>query len=226
MSHSAWPTATEVRAIVAASNFSLGAAVTDAIIDNYVSAAAEQLQIDCRGTQFIAGSAGEIRYFDGSGTGMMAIDEYVTITDVSILAVPQSGTIPMVAFVEVNRVGFPKSQIQIYQGPPVPAYGYYTRYPEGRQNIKVTGTWGVASTIPELAWAAVRDRAASKVVGAARMDESGYALDGIKDDDVTLSYNSAGVDQATGWGDTWKSAVRAYKRSTKNYFRRSDAGYV
>lgn len=211
VSYAAWPTTTEVLSKVAEYNVTVGAAVTTDLVQNEIDAVTREIQQETK-RQFVAGSAGEVRYFDGSGTGVQPIDEIITFTSVEFLGWTQtSGLLLTNPIVDVQNL-YPQDRLYIYRGS-VPNIGrvYIDRFPRGRQNIKVTGTWGYASTIPADLWVAAQDEAAVRIIAKVIYKQKGF-LEGWKDDDVSITRKILVPGE---WGDVHKRFLKTMERYRK-----------
>lgn len=114
--------------------------------------------------QFVPGCVGEVRYYDGSNTGELVIDEYIDVSAVEIMAIPNYGSgSQAVEVYQVRTNGKPSTKLQIFQGPSnYPAF--FTVFPQGRSNIKVTGQFGYAATIPAEVYQAMLKSAGTTIV--------------------------------------------------------------
>lgn len=190
------PTAANVQTILTQYGYSSLSSGLDADllaleIDSAVSAIEKETQ-----RQFVPGSVGEIRYYDGSGTGLMVIDPYIDITAVEFAVFPQVTGVEITRYVEVEQQNTPKTRIQIFQGAPSISVGYLNHFPEGRSNIKVTGQFGYSAEIPANVFMAMAKMAAASVIEAhSASGGSGGGTLGVKgfeEADRKLSYESGG----------------------------------
>ena len=219
VSYANWPTTTEVSNYITASGLTLNAGITTDMIQNAIDAAVEELS---RRTGRTLKTVTETRYFDGSGTGLLDVEEYVDVTAIQFFSVPALGVVTLTQWHEVERKPYPKTQIQILQGPPNVPYGYYSFFPQGRSNIGVTATWGYASAIPAIAWTAVRARAAGTVVNAARANSYlGGTVKTIRDEDQDITFMDALPSKTLGWDDLFETAARQLKRPLRDFMRRN-----
>ena len=160
------PTAANVQTILTQYGYSSLSSGLDADllaleIDSAVSAIQKETQ-----RQFIPGAEDEIRYYDGSGTGLMQIDPYIDVTAVEFALYPQVTGIDITRYVEIEQQNTPKTRIQIFQGAPSLSVGYLNYFPEGRSNIKVTGQFGYSAEIPSDVFLAMAKMAAASILEA------------------------------------------------------------
>ena len=219
VSYANWPTTTEVSSYISGSGLTLNVGMTTDMIQNAIDAAVEELS---RRTGRTLKPVTETRYFDGSGTGLLDVEEYVDVTAIQFFSVPALGVVTLTQWHEVERKPFPKSQIQILQGPPNVPYGYYSFFPQGRSNIGVTAIWGYSSAIPALAWNAVRARAAGILVNSSRINATiGGVIHSIKDEDQDITFSETLPSKLLGWDDLFESAVARLKRPLRDFMRRN-----
>lgn len=181
MSHSTYPIASDVVAYLAA--IGSGNSISSTMLGNWLAAAIASLERQTR-RQFVTTT--ETRYFDGSGTGELALDDYVSISSVKLYGViGASSPLNFAGWCEEAVYGSPKSKILIARGS-IPAFSpiFVERWPEGRRNVEVTGTWGYGSAVPDDVWQGLIE-----VVG-------GLALDATA---VSLSANSGSVGPVMSW---------------------------
>jgi hypothetical protein len=214
--YSSWPVAADVTALLASANITPGAGLTaDLIALRLASATQEITQRTHR--QFLPST--ETRNFDGSGSGEMLVDEYVGVTAITLYLVPSVGVTDVTQFVEVERSTYPKTRLQIYQGPSNAPYGWFTYFPQGRSNVGVTATWGYGATIPPDVWQAVLYKSAADCAEANRMTDRGL-LTSVRDDDQTEQYKADSIGQSAGWLAAFESACERYKRPLRQFIGR------
>lgn len=223
--YTAWPTLTNVKDLIAGAHVDTTASdwdVTDEYITGLILARAEQIKM-LTSRQFVAGSSGEVRYFDGSGTGLLRIDEYVDVSEVAFFYVPGSAFLSITNFYEPDQKPWGKDKLQILQGQANLNYAFLQRFPEGRGNIKVTGTWGYGSSIPPDVFLAVLEAAAADAMQANAMSAQGQAKKWV-DGDAAEEFTGDLLGIAAGWlgkGSRWEMVVRNYKRSLKSHLSKS-----
>ncbi len=166
MSHSTYPIASDVVAYLAA----IGSenSISSTMLGNWLAAAIASLERQTR-RQFVTTT--ETRYFDGSGTGELALDDFVSISSLRIFGVAGAATpTTFTGWCEEAVYGSPKSKILIARGS-TPGFLSIERWPEGRRNIEVTGTWGYASAVPDDVWQGLIE-----AVGGLALDASATAV--------------------------------------------------
>lgn len=201
--YTAWPLQTDVEAKLAMGGITPRSTIDSAYYTAIIDAVAAGLQQKTK-RQFLPGSAGEVRYYDGSGTGTQVVDEYITFTDITILGYAGYTGINFANCVESVTNLYPRTEILIARGG-LPAIGrvWLTLFPEGRRNIQVTGTWGYAQYIPADVWEAVRAEAAAWIAAETVYHQKGrikkwMELDTLEDRDITLP------GEAMGWHRLFK----------------------
>lgn len=217
--YTAWPTPTEVYSLLTSAGIAPTLASGSDLAQLRIDAAVQELTKRTH-RQFLPGEEGEVRYFDGTGTGAMEVDEYIDVTAIRFYTLPQYATINWVDYVQVERATFPKTRIQILQGPPNVPYGWWTTFPEGRSNIAITATWGYGETIPPDVWQAVLYKAAANVYDADRLNERGV-YDSVKNDDVTLGMRKERPSEVSGWAQEFERVCKTYKRPLRRFLGRT-----
>lgn len=194
--YTAWPTRTNLSAFLAGANVTAVLSDTD-MLDGLILSAAERIT-KATNYQWLAGEADEERFYDGSGTGLLQIDEYIDVSEVEFLIFPQATGVNVTSYVEVSRNLVPKTLLQIYQGATHATYGYLDRFPAGRSNVKVTGQFGYAASIPYDVWFAVLKKAAADVATMSGLSAQGKVIDWTEGD-VSERYSDKVVGEAAGW---------------------------
>lgn len=216
--YTAWPTRANLATFLTGSNITPALTDTD-MLDGLIAAAAQRIT-KATNYQWVAGSAGEVRYYDGSGTGLQQIDEYVDVSAVEFVLYPQATGVSVTSFVEVSRNNFPNSLLQIYQGATHATVGYLDRFPKGRSNIKVTAQFGYASAIPYDVWMAVLKKSAADVSAMNAMAAQGKAV-AWDEGDVSERYSDKSPGEAAGWVAEFETVC---KRRRKPYSHRQRMG--
>lgn len=216
--YTAWPTAANVFDVLTASNIDPTVDVGSDLVSAWIAAAAQEM-VKRASRQFVAGSAGEIRYFDGSGDGMQTVDEFVDVTAVEFLMYPQVAGVQVTYWYEKLTNGYPNTVLQIVQGPSNTNYGYITMFPKGRSNIKVTGTWGYGSSIPVDVWTAVQEYAAAKIAASNSLSAQGKLAKWV-DGDVSEDYGGDMPGEVAGWIKNFRETARRYRRPYRELRRR------
>lgn len=219
MSYTAWPTATDVRNLIGTTNVSLSSGVSDTEISYKVDAAVQAITKQAQ-RQFLKGSTGEQRNFDGSGTGILIVDDYILISAITILTLPSYATISLQGYYAVTNNLFANNEIQIIQGPATALYQYWSAFPVGRSNIQITGQWGYGATIPADVWGAVREKAAREIIMAQRHDQAGL-IDSIKDGDSTVGYSDKSFDSLFGGDKAFMTICQQYQRPLRLHLNRA-----
>ncbi len=223
--YTALPTVADVKAMCLAAHVDTSLSsftMVDAQITGIIAARGKTLQKKTQ-RQFLPGTAGEIRYFDGSGTGILYVDEYVDVTAIEFFYVPTAASVSVANFVEVSQSPWGKDKIQILQGQANISFGFYLRFPEGRSNIKVTATWGYGTSYPEDVFMAILQASTADVLMANTMSAQGQALK-YTDGDASEQWTGESLGESAGWlgkGSLWESVCRDYKRSLKSHRRKS-----
>lgn len=167
--------------------------------------------------QFIPGAPGEARYYDGNSTNRLAVDEMISLTSVYALASPTDTVgvqYPYAALVTQQQR--PLTEIEIAQGYAWQAWPQI--FPRGRRNIKVTGQFGYAATIPADLWSAGCGECAFRLVrecvfrpvGRVTMQRTGDAMVQYRPEDPKI----------TGWHYDYKCSLVSYKRPFSYQMRR------
>lgn len=221
------PTTAELADVLTASGLAdLATDVPADLQDAYLDAAVARIQKETR-RQFVAGSEGEIRYYDGNGLGRLDIDEYVEITEVRFVLLPQSSATTVTQFVQVEQQGVPKSVLQIYRGRANYTTTYYPEFPEGRSNIEVTGTFGYGAAIPADVYIAIIKDAASQMVNDNSIATGGgLMLRSWVNADRQESYDTSGVaSEKAGWDSYVNKVIKRYKKPLGTILRQMEAKY-
>lgn len=219
--YTAYPNATDVTNLLTAANITLGSGVTTDIINRKIQAAISELEYST-GIKFA--SVTETRYFDGSGTGIMDVDYFVSLTDISFYALPAQSTVQISNWKEVSKSPYGKSRIQIYQGPANMPVGWWTNFPVGRSNVAITGTWGFTN-IPALVWEGICGKAASGVAETARATPNGI-LTGLKDLDQSFAWSDKQIGELAGWNETFERAKTVFRRPLRAFLSVNKPRYI
>lgn len=221
---SALPTSAAVRSLLDIAGITVPITVDDQFIYNEIQSVASDFN-HRTGRQFVPGCAGEIRYYDGSATGLLVIDEYIEVTAVEVLVVlPLGSTYNALNFYQVLQNGRPNTQLAIAQGPPNYP-GIWSSFPSGRRNIKVTGQFGYAATLPAEVYQAILKMAAGKIADTLTMSSKSDAIIGGRvvswtEADVTEKYADVLPSQALGWAQEYEGAVVDHMKPRKKRSRR------
>lgn len=182
------------------------------IVDGVVSELERRTQ-----RQFIADTVDSERAFDGSGSGEQMVDDMVSLTTVSV-----SGWIGIEAFnitdaVLLDQKIFPRNKIIMAQGPPYQyVHGVFTRFPEGRANIFVTGKWGFGTYIPDSVWLAVRSRVSTKMASMFLADSNtGRIIKSWMEGSSAEKYADGDfkqIGEIQGWIEEWKCCINDFRK--------------
>lgn len=164
--------------------------------------------------QFLKGSDGEVRYYDGSGTGELDIDDYVSFSAVQVLGfVGPNLLLTLSNVASASTTTFPNNRLIIFQSSlPQLNIQYLNYFPRGRRNIKVTGQFGYGAYIPDDVWMAVCGKVAS--IMAAEAVQGGTAgrakkwIEGDASEELDLKLPG----EAIGWDATFKDIITTYRK--------------
>ncbi len=216
--YTVWPVVADVTATLAAANITLGAGVSADVKTRALNAAINKI-VQKTGREFLSSGAAAIRYYDGTGTGKMVIDDYETITAVEFFQIPSSGTVSITNWCEVTNAPYHKNELMILQGPANMAIGWWTYFPQGRRNIKITGTFGWTS-IPAQVWEAVCQEAAGRLADQARITPNGI-LNALHDLDQDFKWSDDQIKVMAGWKADVNEAISAWKRPLRQFLGRN-----
>jgi hypothetical protein len=166
--------------------------------------------------QFVAGATDEERFYDGTGAAEQEVDEMVSLTSVQVIGLQSDPGYTLDNTLLVQEQALPRTRIIVAQGS-LPAYAtnaaflpYRTIFPVGRQNIKVTGQFGFAATIPEDLWEGccgeimylMSQEVLFRPIGRVQTLKTG-------DNSTTYHLDSAAI---TRWHDGFVQALKDYRR--------------
>ena len=221
-----WPTGDDVVAFLNSTNIAINISADSVLMDMRLNAVQTHIEYVTK-RQFLKGSAGEERLFDGSGTSAMQLDDYIDVTKVELVnSVPTSST-EITDFVEPERKHYAKTRIYLFQGVPglFHCHRFTSRFPEGYRNVRITAQWGYDTTIPEDVWYAALLLTASDIADSQSVSSFGKPLN-WKEDDVSETYYQKSPGEAAGWRDTAEKTLKSYRRSLKSYLRDSKARVI
>lgn len=211
---SLWPTVDDVMTELSAGNITVPAAITEDYVQARIDAATSYVFQQTR-RFFVADVIATARVYDGNGTGTMEIDEYLEIDKVEFVFFPTIASTTVTTWYAVSHIKWPKTRIQIYQGPSNATYAIYPVFPYGRSNILVTGRFGYDDTIPADLWLAVLNDVTGKIVnvlasaaqdGQAQMGQTLKWTEGYESE----QYNSGLAGDQLGWTTELKKACKRY----------------
>lgn len=221
----AWPTTTDLATIASAMGVTFGASIGSAFQTQVLGAVTDSIKSRTR--RLFEVESGGTRYYDGTGTGQMEIDEFTTISTLEIVGWYglTSGLI-LQEIHEVQRYGFPKTMIQIFKGS-LPALGrnWVDRFPVGRSNIKIIANWGYDTTIPQDLWYAAAYQATALLLNMKQYDEDGYLIK-MAEADVTEVRNRMDPFKFFNSSDTFSKIVRRYAKPSGYYLRKQNRQIV
>jgi hypothetical protein len=98
---------------------------------------------------FIADSEASERWYNGSGTDELLLDEFIDIT--SLVVYDSLGNEEYILTKDTNYLTYPYNELP-KRGVIVKYYNTlgFTEFPEGTKNIKATAKWGYSEEVPEL----------------------------------------------------------------------------
>lgn len=215
--YTAWPTYTQIITHLTNAGIPIRSGVENSYYTQEVDAVVADLQRVTH-RQFIPGSAGEERSYDGSGTGEQPVDDMIAMTAVEI-----SGWIGIQSFnvtsaVLLNQNSFPRNRIIIAQGPPFQfVNGIFTKFPEGRANVTVTGTYGFGQYIPDDVWIAVRNMTAARIAGAFLSDSTTGRImksfiEGSSSEKYVDGEPGSMIGEAQGWVQSYRKVIQVYRK--------------
>lgn len=216
-SYLAWPTVADVQPLLDACSITLrvtGAAAAIRI-QRALTAVTDEVGRETR-RQFVADATDTVRVYDGSGGPRQKVDEMVSLTAVTIIGLQSDPGYTLGDTILEQRQGEPKTWIITARGS-LPAYATEALYlpwrqifPEGRQNVQVTGKFGYGATVPVDLWEAVAGEAAFRLasevsyrpIGRVSKQQIGPSSTTYHPDEPTL----------TGWHKQFAGAVKRYRR--------------
>lgn len=219
--YTVWPTVAQVQAKAKGLGLEIAEDMDMDYVQQVVDSVVAEIEQECR-RNFVG--VVETRYFDGSGRGEQEVDEYIDITAVEILGYFGSvAGMSLTDWWEPETKKHPKTRIQIYQGSqPTMTRIYVGSFPFGRSNIKVTGTWGYAPTIPANIWGAVLDYAACVLAAESMYSQSGGGFKAMwKEADVMEQVLLLDPRKFLPHMQRIRRAIKQYRKPTGKYLRRA-----
>ena len=205
---SAWPTVANINTLLGLADTSV---TLSGDVGDMVLASAIQEMTKRTGRQFLAGSSGEVRYYDGSGTNVQIVDDYVDITAVEVIGISGATGLILSNFWEAEREGYPKNRIYTRQGSGYQPQREFRVFPADGQNIKVTGTWGYGATIPVDVWEAVQKMAALKGLENTSIYEGGRQVS-YTEADRSERFADGTLRETSGWGREIEAVIKRYRK--------------
>lgn len=234
--YTAWPTSQDVFDRLGAAGVTLRADASTDRVDAVLAAVESELEVGCQ-RQFVADTAVSARYFDGSGTPLLEIDDYIpaSITAVALMGY-SSIAASFSSWNELYDDGKPACVIALRRGT-LPQLGlvYLDRFPQGSGNIKVTGKWGYAASIPAQVWEAVALEAAARLASEALFqpgydsttgEHSGRLSAWTDGGGVHEQYDLPDASKGLRWTAAFRACVALYKRPSGKRLRRLKAPMI
>lgn len=229
--YTAWPTLADVASKLSALGVTLRATADNDYRQSVIDGVRDEVT---RRTRRTWAPTTATRYFDGSGTGAQELDEFISLTNVSLLYGTNSTLIDLTAAVVVlTDEQLPNTRIALSRSP-LPGWvgAWWDRFPQGRSNIGVTASWGYGATIPVDLWTAARDEAAIRLAEEA-LFVPGQNAAGVttgrlakwKNDQVSQEYEPVDLD-GTRVSKQFARAVRFYTRPLGARLRRYRAPMI
>lgn len=231
-SSDAWPTAADVEAVLADAGVTLRSSErVQSVLDAVIAEVAQRTQ-----RQFAPDTEDTTRYYNGSGTAQLEVDEILELTSVTVIGVQSDPGYTLADVQIVSQQERPQTLLVVGRGnlPAIGPTAYPRFFPAGRLNIAVTGRYGYAETIPADLWEAVCGEAAARVANEA-IFRPGGRLQSYKDGEVDETYHlgvtatsEAGLEPTVGlgWHRRFEAAIRRYKRPVGRKLRRLVAPMV
>jgi hypothetical protein len=191
--------------------------------------------------QFIPDSVPITKFYDGTGTASIEVDEYVELDGVAAIGLNADPGYPLANVIPYFETGKPWRRIIRGQGglPAFQVAAVYqpvpTIFPAGRQNIAVTARWGYGipvgnevanevtgddgsitismawSGMPVDVWGAVCNEIARKVGNEAIFDSNGGLVVSWSEGDEKTQYAAGGLN-SLGWNKTYLKMIEDYRR--------------
>lgn len=206
--YTAWPTIDDVYTLASSIQNVDPTKLDYRLSQGVLDAVSRDIQQKTR-RQFIAATA--TRNFNGSGTGVLDVDEFVSVSAVTILGYTAATPLTLTNWYAEDDNLYPKTRIDIYQGGPAAmGIGYYTAFPKGRMNIGVTANWGYASTIPADLWMAHAEESAARLCALVIVNPTGRLKSWREGDATSESYELDLPGDVAGWHNRYLSTVYGY----------------
>jgi hypothetical protein len=168
--YSDWPTKDNATALLLGMGVALSAAMPADYIEGKLDAIVTRIENETN-RQFIADTDSTSRYYDGYGTAVLNVDDMVALDKITIIGMRDTLPYDMSGAVLAQADhGNSKNKIVSGRGSEPALAGSGSAwlngfiFPEGRQNIIVTGRFGYAETIPADLWMAVLNSIAVELI--------------------------------------------------------------
>lgn len=223
--YTTWPTVADVTALMQSVGLTVPSSLSSDLIQLHIDSASN-LMVHRTGTQFLPDATDVVRYFDGSGTGMLNIDPYVSITSIVLYTLPAYSTVNLLNWVAVERVPFAKTKLQILQGQPNMLYGWFTYWPIGRSNVQITGKFGYGANIPVAVWDAVLSLAAADCADGLMIASNKGALKSVKDLAVDYTWMEKTISDVAGWRAKFDTVAKQFRRPLRDHLAKTRPGLI
>lgn len=155
----------------------------------------------------------EERTFNGSGTDVMTVDEYVTLNNVYITYGSSSWTEITTAISGEDKL-FPKTKIFIARGNANYLYSSFLRgFPRGFENIKIDANWGYDTYIPDDVWDMVRLKAASSLANLLSLSFGQLPKKWVEK--ASEEFQGGNFSSVTDIDRKWKELISLYVRDMR-----------
>jgi len=179
-----------------------------ASVDQWISAM-EKLIDNITGRNFIADSVASIRYYDGDDDQELLIDDAIAISKVEVGNDSYGGS-----FTEIQSTGsdryFTDPANNSAKGLPINKLTLNTRrWPEGKQNNKITARWGYSAAVPnDISFA-------TTVFVAGIINQNRQGGDEVKSEKIgnyTVTYNTDSANNSWADFENAKAILDSYKK--------------
>lgn len=216
--YTAWPTPADIDITLDACAVTLRPEGWDAttLTERHLAAVTAEVGRLTR-RQFVADASDTTRTYDGSGTAEQDVDEMVSLTSVTVVGSDGDTSYAMSGVALVSEQGLPASRLVVDSGSS-PGVSLDDVFPSGRQNLRVTGKFGYAPSIPPDLWEAVAGEVAHRLACEVGWRPTGR-VKARQVGDARTDYQHE-PPSATGWHERYLAAVRQYERPTGRRARR------
>ncbi len=224
MSHTSWPTLTDVSSIASAMNVTLTTAQGTAIQQSFLDSVINNFTTKTRRTWL---TVTEDRFYDGNDTGEIEVNEFITLNSIDIVGwFGITSGLTILSPINVVRPTYPNTRIQVYRGSTPALYRVWLdRFVVGRGNIKINALWGYATTIPDDVWLGVALQAAGLLVNLSLFKTSGFLIK-WSEEEVTEVRNYQDPFKFMGNGMSYKGLIELYKAPSAYRFRKMGRAMV
>jgi len=212
--YTAWPTAGDVFARLAEAGAALRIRQNDSRIASLLASVPAEITQKTR-RQFIADASDTSRVYDGSGTSEQEVDEMVSFTQADVFGLQPAPGYTLSNVILSWEQGLPQTRLIVGQGS-LPAWAtsgvlapIAYIFPSGRQNIRVTGRFGYAESIPPDLWEAACCEIARRLIATSLFQPAGrVSLRKAGDEEERCQLDGV---EALGWPD-YAQTVKFYAR--------------